>query len=103
MYVWSLVKPGFNAWRVASKSQKETGAIFSAMEEFTFDKSTELVAEAIPGTLIQLTAIVRTGMGATSTTAYFSFFFCIFTSSFTSALLSWDWDSSKVQRRFVPW
>ncbi|GMI40699.1 hypothetical protein TrCOL_g5094 [Triparma columacea] len=102
VYVWTLMKPGVNAWRVASRSQKEKGAVVSAIE-LAMCKGLELVVESIPGTLIQLMAIMRSGWAETSKMAYFSFFSCILTSAFTSAIMSWDWDSSKVQRRFVPW
>ena len=46
--------------------------------------------------MIQLSAIMRPGK--TSKTAIFSFFFCIFTSSFTSTFMSYDWDNNKEKR-----
>jgi hypothetical protein len=49
-YVWFLVKPGVDAWRVASGAAHEEGHVMDAQTELTMNKSIELVAEAIPGT-----------------------------------------------------
>ena len=61
------------------------------------------MAEAIPGALIQLSAIFHPGDDAVSNSAILSFVFCILTAAFTSALLSWDWDTSKEFRKSAPW
>jgi hypothetical protein len=96
-YVWSLMKPAVDAWRVSSGAAHEEGQMMNAQLELTWNKSAELVAEAIPGALIQLSAILRSGSKPT-TNALFSFAFCIFTAAFTSTLLSWDWDLNKENR-----
>ncbi|GMI48419.1 hypothetical protein TrCOL_g4150 [Triparma columacea] len=97
-FVWSLVKPGVDAWRVASGSAHEEGQMVNARYELTANKSTELVAEAIPGTLIQLSALLMSESKPTRR-ALFSFAFCILTAAFTSAITSWDWDLSKEMRK----
>jgi len=102
-FVWTLIKPGVNAWRVANNSEHEEGHIMHALNELSFDKGIELISEAIPGSVIQLAAIMNAGISNTSRNAAFSFAFSVFTSAFTSAMLSWDWDNNKEQRRLVPW
>ena len=69
--------------------------------EFTGGKIAELIAEAVPGTIIQIAAILKAGLKA-SNTARFSLAFCILTAAFTSAVLSWDWDMSKERRKELP-
>jgi hypothetical protein len=98
IYVWSLVKPGVDAWRVASGAAHEEGHVMNAQTELTCNKSVELVAEAIPGTLIQLSALLMSESKPTRS-ALFSFAFCILTAAFTSAITSWDWDLSKENRK----
>ncbi|GMI44330.1 hypothetical protein TrCOL_g754 [Triparma columacea] len=99
-FVWSLVKPGVDAWRVASGIAQEEGQAVNAQTELTANKSIELVAEAIPGTLIQLSAILMSESKPTRS-AHFSFAFCILTAAFTSAITSWDWDLNKENRKSV--
>ena len=93
-FVWSLVKPGVDAWRVASGAAQEEGQVVDAQTELTANKSAELVAEAIPGTLIQLSALLMSESKPTRS-ALFSFAFCILTAAFTAAITSWDWDLNK--------
>jgi hypothetical protein len=97
-FVWSLVKPGVDAWRVASGAAHEEGQLVDAQTEMSFNKSVELVAEAIPGTLIQLSALLMSESKPTRS-ALFSFAFCILTAAFTSAVTSWDWDLNKENRK----
>ncbi|GMI40269.1 hypothetical protein TrCOL_g11552 [Triparma columacea] len=97
-FVWSLVKPGVDAWRVASGAAHEEGQVVDAQTELTLNKSAELVAEAIPGTLIQLSALLMSESEPTKS-ALFSFAFCILTAAFTSAITSWDWDLGKENRK----
>ena len=101
-YVWSLVKPGVDAWRVASGSAHEKGQMMNAKFELSFNKGCELVAESIPGAMIQLSAIM-TSDSTPTTNALFSFAFCIFTAAFTSTIMSWDWDLNKENRKSAPW
>ena len=96
-----LVKPGVDAWRVASNSEHEEGTVADAKTTYTITKAVELITESIPGSVIQLSAIVTSG-GATSYTAWFSLLFCIFTASLSSATLSYDWDTNKENRKTKP-
>mmetsp|Transcript_732 Transcript_732/g.1207 ORF Transcript_732/g.1207 Transcript_732/m.1207 type:complete len:961 (-) Transcript_732:44-2926(-) len=101
LHVLTLIKPGVDAWRVASGSEQEEGAVMHTMAEFTGNKVIELIAEAIPGSVIQLTALLKFGLDSPS--ANFSFLFCIFTAAFSSAMLSFDWDTNKSYRKSTPW
>ena len=101
VFVWTMVKPGVDAYRVASEKKQDVGAKFSPTMEMAFSKVIETVAESIPGSLIQLAVILRTG-SKTSTPAIFSYALCIFTPAFTSAMLSWDFDTAKDKRRREP-
>ncbi|GMI32515.1 hypothetical protein TrCOL_g3266 [Triparma columacea] len=101
VYVLTLVKPGVDAWRVASGTEQEVGKVIDPEGELAFTKICEIVAESIPGALIQLSAILRAGSKTTSA-AFFSFGFCIFTTAFTSAIVSWDNDVSKEKRKLSP-
>ena len=101
VYVWMLVKPGVDAWRLASGAQDAEGQPGNAMVAYTFSKGAELFAEAIPGSVIQMSAIMKTGSKTTNSAA-FSFVFCILTAAFTASTLSWEWDVNKDNRRKAP-
>jgi hypothetical protein len=47
--VFTFVKPGVDAYRVASGAVQESGASFTPLMEMTFIKGGELAFEAIPG------------------------------------------------------
>ena len=102
IYTFSLMRPAVDAWRVASDSAHEEGHVFDALTEFTGNKICELIAEAIPGTMIQLSAIFNSD-SQTSKTALFSLLFCVATAAATSAMLSWDWDVNEDNRSQASW
>jgi len=54
----------------------------------------------IPAFLIQFYAIISSG-SRPSSTATFSLFFCIFTASFISAVITLDWDANQGNRKFA--
>ena len=97
----SLMRPAVDAWRVASDTAREEGDMFDALTEFTSNKIAELLAEATPGVLIQLSAILNSG-SKTTNTARFSLIFSIVTAAATSAMLSWDWDVNESKRKERP-
>ncbi|GMI30561.1 hypothetical protein TrCOL_g2212 [Triparma columacea] len=101
VYVWTLVKPGVDAWRVASGTEHEVGKMYDPYLEMATIKLLEIVAESIPGALIQLSAILRAGSKTTSA-ALFSFVFCIFATAFTSTMVSYDFDISQSNRKHSP-
>ena len=52
LMVWTLIKPGVNACRIASESEHKELKLANDRTEMTTIKIMELVTEAIPGTLI---------------------------------------------------
>jgi len=95
--VWSLLKPAVDAHRVASKADAEKGARIEVLAEMSGARVIELVAESIPGTIIQAMAMFSVN-GDSSFTPVLSLSSSILTSAFISAQLSYEWDASEQQR-----
>ncbi|GMI33432.1 hypothetical protein TeGR_g8521, partial [Tetraparma gracilis] len=57
--VVSLVKPGVDAYRVASGAEQLPGAAISPLMEMICTKTGELFFEAIPGLVLQLVALLN--------------------------------------------
>lgn len=100
LIVSTCIKPGVDAFRVASGKEIVEGHVLEPNMEMTFTKGAELLAEAIPGTIVQMAAVVRTG-SETLPNAAFSFAYCVLTSTFTSSNMSYDWDTGKKSRAFA--
>lgn len=66
----------------------------------TFNRAAEMFTEAIPGVLIQLTAILADGQ--TSTIVIASLMTSALTTGFTSASISYDFDTDPSKRRDNP-
>jgi len=101
LYVWTFVKPGVDAWRVASETEQELGKLVHPGAELVMVKCSELFTEAIPGAIIQLSALLELG-SKSSNNAVFSSGFSIFTAAFTSTVISWDFDTNKEFRKVEP-
>ena len=56
LYVVSAVKPGIDAWRVATGQDQNEYQVFSPKTELIMSKSGELMFEAIPGCVVQVQA-----------------------------------------------
>jgi hypothetical protein len=56
LYVVSAVKPGVDAWRVATGRDQNEFQIMRPRQELLFSKATELMFEAIPGCVVQVQA-----------------------------------------------
>jgi len=76
--------------------------LFDSHFEMTLTKSIGLFVEAVPGTIVQLAAITRSGSN-TSSTAAFSLACCLMTVAFASSNMSHDWDTGKHNRKSVPY
>ena len=63
-------------------------------------KTAEMFAEAIPGVLIQLSAILSVGQASTAALASLSI--SALTTGFTSATISFDMDTDPMQRKNNP-
>ena len=56
LYVVSAVKPGVDAWRVATGQDQNEHQVFTPRDELLYSKAGELVFEAIPGCVVQVQA-----------------------------------------------
>ena len=56
LYVVSAVKPGVDAWRVATGQDQNEYQVFNPKDELLYSKGTELMFEAIPGCVVQVQA-----------------------------------------------
>ncbi|GMH62687.1 hypothetical protein TL16_g10562 [Triparma laevis f. inornata] len=99
---WSCIKPGVDAYRVAT-NQYDKHIAMDHRSQMTGNRCVEMVTEGIPGTVIQLSAFVTdTGHSDLSTTAMVSLTTSIATSACISAHLSWHWDLSEEEREKQP-
>ena len=94
-------KPAVDAFRVATGLKQEIGTAFDPMLEMTCIKCVEMFAEAIPGVIIQLMAIV-TSSGRVSGAALFSLSISALTTGFASATISYDFDTDPKRRLKKP-
>ena len=94
------IKPALDAYRVVAGKEKEAGNVLEPMTEMTINKMIELFAEAIPNTIIQLTAMTTsTGIEAG---AWVSLIISALTTGFISATISYDWDTDPEKRKTSP-
>jgi len=101
LFVWLLVKPGVDAYRVASKSETEAGVALNTRTEMTGIRMMELVAESIPGSVIQAMAFFAVN-GDRSMIPLLSLSSSVVFSAFISAQMSYEWDASDEKRKAEP-
>ena len=101
LIVFTCIKPGVDAFRVASGTEIVEDQTVDPKTEISFTKGVELCAEAILGMVVQMSAIISTGSN-TSSNAAFSFACCVLTAAFTSSNMSYDWDTGKEGRNHSP-
>ena len=65
LLVLSYLKPGVDAWKVASGAAHEENSMLDAQQEMMMCKCTELVTESIPGTILQMNAFLSTSKART--------------------------------------
>jgi hypothetical protein len=94
-------KPAVDAYRVAKGEKQEAGHAVDPLFEMTVMKGIEMFAEAVPGVIIQLMAIV-TSEGVTSRAAWVSLTVSALTTGFASATISYDYDTNPMRREQVP-
>jgi hypothetical protein len=99
--IWLGFKPAVDAYRVASGVKQEKGQSFNPMLEMTFMKGLEIFSEAIPGAIIQLLAIA-TSKGEIMNGVWISLTVSALTTGFTSASISYDWDTDPKNREQIP-
>ena len=61
LIVFSLLKPGVDAWRSATftASNREEGIAIDPKIELTYARCIELCFESVPGTVLQLAALIH--------------------------------------------
>ena len=95
------LKPALDAYRVASGAKIEEKQALNPLEEMTFIRAIEMFAEAIPGAIIQLAAILSEN-GEASSIAITSLIASALTTGFVSASISFDWDTDPKNRLINP-
>ena len=90
------LKPAHGAMQIARGAKRKEGQLLDPLMEMTFTKAIEMFAEAIPGVIIQLSAILSGGQ--VSTGAIVSLSISTLTTGFISAGISYDWDSDTMWR-----
>ena len=99
VFVVSFLKPGVDAFRVASGLEdKET--LMSPLFEMVMGKMAELAFESIPGGLLQ--AYVFINSPEKTTFLLVSILISALTTGFSSAMISYDMDVSVANRKEVP-
>ncbi|GMH47422.1 hypothetical protein TrVE_jg4853 [Triparma verrucosa] len=93
-------KPALDAYRVGSGAEKQDHHHVSPLEEMSYCKITELVFEAVPAAIVQIYALLIAKEQKLD--ALISIMVSAATIGFTSAMLSYDWDTSPTQRAKNP-
>jgi len=106
--VWSCVKPGIDAYRVVTEKSAEEGQISSLLGEMTVIKAIELFSESIPGTCVQMFALLLGGQplsGSTNDSSampLISLSCSILTSAVISTSISYEYDFDPKNRAWSP-
>ncbi|GMH96462.1 hypothetical protein TrVE_jg10144 [Triparma verrucosa] len=98
--VFTLTKPGINAYRVSRGAEAEVGSFTDLHTEMIMGKCSELLAEAIPGTCIQVLALLSGS--TTSSSAIFGLVTSVVTASFISTLIAYEMDTDISNRKHTP-
>ena len=98
-FVVTFLKPGVDAYRVATGHEDEY-AVVSPLQEMGFGKAAELAFESIPGGLLQ----AYTFINSPKKTMFFmiSILISTLTTGYSSAMVSYDMDVSVANRKEVP-
>ncbi|GMI21435.1 hypothetical protein TeGR_g6424 [Tetraparma gracilis] len=99
------MKPGIDAMRVAGGNERAEHAAVNPDMELTVTRAFELVCESIPGTVLQLVALIKymqENDGDYSKTALGSIIVSACTTGFTAATISFDFDVNPQRRRDEP-
>ena len=106
LFVVTFIKPGVDALRVASGKELEEHHLLSAQLELAAMKGVELFSESIPGCVLQMYALfdlmLSGGNQAIITEARVSIAISALVTGYTSATLSYDFDTDPSKRRRSP-
>ena len=100
MIVLTGLKPGFDAYNVVSGKEADEHSIVDAKSELVAVKGIEMVCESIPGCLLQLFVILKSG--ERSRRALASVAVSALTTGFISASISFDYDVDPQKRKEAP-
>ena len=98
-------KPGVDAFRVMSNVPQHKKQMWDPFFDMVFTKGVELVCESIPGCLIQIAAFLEAGGDLTTGgtgIALTSILISALAAGFTSAQITFDFDTSPSRRRLDP-
>jgi hypothetical protein len=98
--VFSLLKPGIDAIRVAGGAERVEGAPMDPFMEMVICKLSEMTFESIPGGLTQ--ALFLLNGGDWTTAAVVSVGLSCLSTAFTASLLAFDLDTEPKQRKSSP-
>ena len=90
------LKPAVDAFRVASGAKMAERQSFDPLSEMTYIRGIEMFSEAIPGVIIQLSAMLS--FGSVSMASIISLVTSALTTGFISSSLSYDWDTDPKKR-----
>ena len=93
LIVLTGLKPGVDAFNVVSGKEEDVHSVVDAKIELVVCKAIEMVCESIPGTILQLYAILKSG--ERSRRAIVSIAVSALTTGFGSATMSFDFDGKK--------
>ncbi|GMI26613.1 hypothetical protein TeGR_g4849 [Tetraparma gracilis] len=98
--VVSFVKPGLDAYRVASGAEQLPGAAIGPLMEMICTKGAELFFEAIPGLVLQLVALLNAEQ--VSKVAIGSILMSTASTALTATTMFWDFDTDPAARKRNP-
>ena len=101
-FVVTATKAGRDAYKVAMNLKHEEGALVDPFFELSFAKGVEMLTESIPGVLIQTAAILYNPELGFDITSIVSILVSSLTTGFTSAQISYDFDTSPEERAKNP-
>jgi hypothetical protein len=102
LYTITFTKPFLNQIRVLTKQEEEGHEIVDYITELSFFKGVEVFGEAIPGTVIQLLAVISRPEQVT-TVQMASLVMSVASTGITCMHMTYRKDSDAAHRRNVPW
>ncbi|GMI33932.1 hypothetical protein TeGR_g14783, partial [Tetraparma gracilis] len=100
--VITFVKPGLDAHRVARGAEQPPGAAVKPLMEMAFTKAGELFFEAIPGLILQITALLRATGNEWTASAVVSIAISVASTALTATTITYDFDTDPASRKRNP-
>jgi len=106
LFVIFGMKPAADAYRVAAGAEQQAHHVLDAKTEQIFNKSIEMFTESVPGCLLQCYALgrqlERNPDSLLLSRALSSLIISALTTGFTSASISYDYDTNPTERKSQP-